>query len=1011
MTDFRIRVIIDPGPAQAGARQVEGQLKRTQGAADSLQSSLFKTFAAVGITAGIAGSIRLLADYSQAMSTVRAVTGATAEEFEALDQRAQDLGRNTRFTATEAAGGMELLARAGFTAKESLEAVEGTLKLAQAGGLGIAEAADIASNSLRGFRLEVSETGRVVDVLATAANASNTSVEQLGDGMKFVAPIAAGLGVDIETTTAALGKLSDSGLQASLAGTGLRRVLAELESPSTKSAQILKDIGLATEDVIPSQVGLVEALTKLRDAGLTTGQALELFGDRGGPAFEVLASNIPAVVALEQKLRQAGGTADRVAAVMDDNLNGALLRVKSAFEGLLLSAADNEGGFTAMEAAANGLATGINFLSDNINAFTSSLVVLGGALLVAKLSTIELLAAEGAAAAVTVGNVSVTELYTVAQLKLAAANLTVAGSLKAIAFAPIPPFLLIAAAATAAFFAIKELNQGLKEYDEALKIADAGELSGLTEFAKFGAQIQNAQKQIQGYKKRLDEGKLSQEQYDTVVGNLNGKIERLRVLQDKAAKATDSAKKAAQEAKVAQDELNLSFERTKRALEEETRVLGFYGQEQEAQARLSKEIANIQKEGGPELTSKQQEELLALIKKNQVLQEQADAYDSVRGPQEDFVNRITALKALLEADKINLEEFNKAISDLAENSDGIDLEGIKLPEGSNVDLTGAIEQIKAAIEAERERVELEQKREQVLRDLADPLAELEQRQAIVNQLNAEGAINERVLADETARINEEIKKLNPEYALQAEILKEIKGPQEELALRVNALNVLFAQGKITLAEYEDALEKARAKVAETGDGFGDGITRGMQRIEQQVGTTADQVESVMVSAFNGAADALTEFVTTGELDYKKFAQSIIKEITKIIIQELILQAIRGASGFFGGGAAPGVTGSASGGPFGAGDRMIVGEKGPELVSFNQPGVVTPANQTEQIMANASQQGGGTTVVATPPPQVNLSVVNVDDPQAARDAMSGEEGAEVFINQVRKNRTALKRELQ
>lgn len=1005
MTDFRIRVIVDPGPAVVGAKAVEGQLKKTQGAADGLQATLFKTFAAVGITVGIGKSIRLLADYSQAMSTVQAVTGATAEQFAELDARAQDLGRNTRFTATEAAEGMKLLAQAGFTAEEALVAVEGTLKLAQAGGLGLADAADVASSSLRGFRLDVSETGRVVDVLAKAANASNTNVQQLGEGLKFVAPVAAGLGVSIEEVVASMGKLSDAGLQASLAGTGLRRVLSELESPSTKTTQILSDLGVNTEDVIISQVGLTAALTRLRDAGITTGQALELFGDRGGPAFEVLSSQIPAVVELTDTLRNAGGTADRVAEIMDDNLNGALLRVVSAFEGLIL-AAGSAGGLTALTTAANGLAVGINFLTDNIDALAVALGVLGVGLLLTKTAlianTVAGLSAVGAYVAQTVAATALT--FSLGGLSSVA--LGAAAALKAVAFTN--PFTLVVVGAAAAFVAVKELTKGIEEYQAALKIAEEGELGGLSDFGKLGAQIIKAEQGIAKYKKSLDEGRISQEQYDIVAGNLIRKVGILREQQDKLAASTKKAKDAAAEQREEADKLNLAFERSKKALAEEARLLGFVGQEREDQARLSQLLASIQEEGGPELTSKQQEELLAIIKKNEALQATADAYDSVKGPQEEFLTRVSSLQGLLDANKITTDEFNKAIADLAQNADDLDLTSLKLPEGSTVDLTGTLERIRAEIEAEEARQAVESQRKQIITDLIPPLDLLTQRQALVNQLRAEGAIGDAAAATETERINEEIKKLNPEYKLQTEYIQSIVEAQAGFILKQEALAKAFMDGTINLQTYNAELDKLKEKSEVAGTGFGDGFTAGLKRIESQVGTTADQVEGLMVGAFNSAADALTEFVTTGELDFKKFASSIVQQITKIIIQELLLQAIRGISGA---GAAPGVTGSASGGEFGAGDRMIVGEKGPEMVSFNQPGVVTPANQTSQLMENMGGGGGGTTVVASPPPQVNVSIVNVDDPNAARDAMRGEEGAELIMNQVRKNKTALKRELQ
>lgn len=365
MVDFRIVVQIDPRQAQQGAAKVSKSLRNAERRAAGLRTQIAGALAAFAGFRALVSATRTIAQFSQAMSTVQAITNATIIQFKDLREEAKRLGSTTRFTATQAADGMTFLARAGFEVDEVLGSIEGTLQLAQAGALDLARAADIASNVLKGFRLEVDQTARVVDVLALAANSSNTNVSQLGDAMKFVAPVAAGLGIKIEEAAAAIGALSDAGLQGSLAGTGLRRVLSELESPAKKTNDILRNLGLTADDVRISQVGLTNALITLRNAGVTTGQALELFGDRGGPAFEVLSSSIPTVIEMTAALQNAGGTAERIARIMDDNLNGALLAVKSAYEGFILALGD-----TGPESAAtrffNGLADAIRFLSANL---------------------------------------------------------------------------------------------------------------------------------------------------------------------------------------------------------------------------------------------------------------------------------------------------------------------------------------------------------------------------------------------------------------------------------------------------------------------------------------------------------------------------------------------------------------------------------------------------------------------------------------------------------------------
>lgn len=323
----------------------------------------------------LTSAVRQIASFEQAMSTVRAVSSATDAQFKTLTETARELGATTRFTATQAAEGMVALARAGFEVSEQLESVDDTLMLAQAGALDLGRAAEITVNVLRGFRLEADQAGRVTDVLAFAANDASTDVNQLGDALKFVAPIAAGVGVSIEEVVASIEALSDAGLQGTLAGTGLRRTLSELESPSGKTRRVLKSLGLTAADVKISSVGLTEALIRLKEAGVDTGLAFELFGDRGGPAFEVLSNSIPKIQEGKRELEEAGGTAKMVAEIMDDNLNGALLRVKSAWEAVQLSFGE-AGASDILIGILDKVANSLRFLAEHIEIVQGAMIAL-----------------------------------------------------------------------------------------------------------------------------------------------------------------------------------------------------------------------------------------------------------------------------------------------------------------------------------------------------------------------------------------------------------------------------------------------------------------------------------------------------------------------------------------------------------------------------------------------------------------------------------------------------------
>jgi TP901 family phage tail tape measure protein len=330
-----------------GSRQVTREMNnigKSAGNAATAAQTLRRALLFVGVGAALRSAVRTLAQFEQSIATVRAITGATGDTLQRFRDTARDLGATTRFSATQAAEGLIFLSRAGFTAEQSLGAIEGTLQLAQAGALDLGSAADIASNVLQGFRLTTDETGRVVDVLAAAANKSNTDVRQLGDALKFVAPAAAATGVSIEETTAAVGALSNAGIQATLAGTGLRQSLVKLSAPSSKAQKTLAQLGLSAEDVDVSSVGLVEAFRRLGDAGLSLSDAVNIFDVRTASAALTLAEaakssndTTGSLARLTEELQNAEGTAERVADVMDDNLNGAILAVKSATEGIVLA--------------------------------------------------------------------------------------------------------------------------------------------------------------------------------------------------------------------------------------------------------------------------------------------------------------------------------------------------------------------------------------------------------------------------------------------------------------------------------------------------------------------------------------------------------------------------------------------------------------------------------------------------------------------------------------------------
>ncbi|MEX0706035.1 MAG: phage tail tape measure protein, partial [Nitriliruptoraceae bacterium] len=223
---------------------------------------------------------------------------------------------------------------AGFSAEEATKALPDTLSLAAAGGMELAQSADLASNVLQQFALEVDETGRVADVLAQAAASSNTSVAQLGEGMKMAGPIANAAGLSIEETAAAMGKMGDAGIQASMAGTSLRGAMTRLLNASGPAEEALDRLGITAENADGTLRPLPDIIDQLADSGATAGDMMEIFGQRAGPAMAALVEQGgDSLRDLTAELENSSGAAEEMAKVRMDNLSGDLQKLKSAAEG------------------------------------------------------------------------------------------------------------------------------------------------------------------------------------------------------------------------------------------------------------------------------------------------------------------------------------------------------------------------------------------------------------------------------------------------------------------------------------------------------------------------------------------------------------------------------------------------------------------------------------------------------------------------------------------------------
>jgi len=322
----------------AGLKRAQRRLRAFGDSVRSIGTRLVSIAASVGT--GFAISARIFAGFDDRMRVVRAVTGATEQDFESLREEAKRLGRTTSFTAGQVADAMTELGRAGFTPQAILDSTEAVLALARATDTDLPRATEIGAAALRGFNLPAAEMGRVSDVLTATANKSAQTLEDLFEAFKPVAPLAVETGESIEDVAAAIGILANNGIKGSLAGNALARAYKNLANESRQTE--LRRIGVEAVDAQGNLRPLADILVDLAKATKNMGSAERLaifeslFG-RGQAAALKLASSTKAFEVLRDEIRQSAGIAVQTAEQMDAGIGGAFRRLLSALEGIAIA--------------------------------------------------------------------------------------------------------------------------------------------------------------------------------------------------------------------------------------------------------------------------------------------------------------------------------------------------------------------------------------------------------------------------------------------------------------------------------------------------------------------------------------------------------------------------------------------------------------------------------------------------------------------------------------------------
>ncbi|MBQ7177336.1 MAG: phage tail tape measure protein [Victivallales bacterium] len=417
---------------------------------------------------------RVFADFDARMRMVAAVTSSSGEEFDKLTEKAKQLGATTTFTAAQVAEGMGALGRMGFNPDEIDKAIKSMMDLSLATGTELAQASQIAANSMKVFNLQASDMTRIADILALTANSSAQTLDDMGEALKTAAPDAVRTGQTLEQVSAQLGILANMGIRGSMAGTALARSYKQLADP--KIQKMLKD----TFDISVTENGQMRDMaTVFADIGKAV-SALpnasqvsileDIFNARGSLGGGTLSINAKGIEEFISKLKEAKGYAAKTSETMQSGLKGSMDAVASAFEGI----------YNAVGKALEGPLTAFNkWLAD-----TSQTVIKWidqhKILVTAIAATAAAIAALGTVLATLASAIGVfTAIKTAALLCIPALT-----ALKTVLTACManPAFLTLALSVAGAYAAIKLVNAGISDTAKGLNRLPLARLDKLANY-------------------------------------------------------------------------------------------------------------------------------------------------------------------------------------------------------------------------------------------------------------------------------------------------------------------------------------------------------------------------------------------------------------------------------------------------------------------------------------------------------------------------------------------------
>ena len=353
----------------------------------NMVSSAFKALASVAGTHQLAAAFKVWGEFGQSLDDVRAKTGATAKQVDALGKVMRENARQTKFTARETGEAATYLAQAGLDIRGIHAALRPVLDAAAATGTSVQETADIVTNVQLGMKVAERDLPRVADVLAMTTASANTNLVELGEAFANASATARYLGLDVEEVAAGIGILANAGIKSSRAGTVFRMAmvgltgttqkfgdeLVEADTNLGKQDKVLKRLGVTVREADGSYRDLFDIIKDMNAAGATSDDIMAVFGSRAGSALLTIKDNLPALDGLVQKLRESRGAAEEMSLIQMSNLVGDTQKLKSAWQDLQIEFIDTSGAGEEMRRIVQAITRQLTGLKDGMRPFVKDL--------------------------------------------------------------------------------------------------------------------------------------------------------------------------------------------------------------------------------------------------------------------------------------------------------------------------------------------------------------------------------------------------------------------------------------------------------------------------------------------------------------------------------------------------------------------------------------------------------------------------------------------------------------